>query len=136
MSLALLALLSAALLFLTGCRTNREADELKSGPTLVYERARKSLDNDVAAAATVSRSPSRVRLRPTRSLCSFFAMACASAERSLTSSCSCSPRLRLSTSLPELKNSSASGAMALSTSRVWMVGFARKKLGAGGRIGG
>jgi outer membrane protein assembly factor BamD len=44
-SLALLALLSAALLFLTGCRTNREADELKSGPTLVYERARKSLDN-------------------------------------------------------------------------------------------
>ena len=43
--LALLALLLAALSVLPGCRTNREADALKSGPELVYERARKSLDD-------------------------------------------------------------------------------------------
>jgi len=43
--LALLAILLVALSTLTGCRTNREADALKSGPELVYERARKSLDD-------------------------------------------------------------------------------------------
>ncbi len=35
--------LSLAALLLTGCRTNREADDLKSGPEIIYERASKSL---------------------------------------------------------------------------------------------
>ena len=52
-ALPLLALLMLALavLLLAGCRTNREGEDLKSGPEIIYERAQKSLaEQDYDAA--------------------------------------------------------------------------------------
>jgi outer membrane protein assembly factor BamD len=41
--LAVAACLPLVALLLSGCRTNREGDDLKSGPEIIYERASKSL---------------------------------------------------------------------------------------------
>jgi len=46
-----LALVAIALPLVSGCRTNREGEDLKSGPEIIYERAQKSLaEQDYDAA--------------------------------------------------------------------------------------